>query len=440
MNTEERQLAEMLHRVTPEPPRGVTVEDIAFRMASEPGSREPRTRRPFGWHRRWHRGWAPALAALSVFAVAGASAAIATVATSQHSRSPAAGSTIPATPVSSSPSSVSPSQTATPGGPSSALRVAGGLWGAELIDRQTFVQDSLVSSGGSLYAAGGGYLDRIDPATGSVLRSAPYDPPVPNQPVIVGSTVWVVSSYGGDIAGLRGYDTQTLAQVASVQVPAIGGVASPAQGVLAAGPDGTLYLAAGDTVAVLNPSSGRLIRRIYLNGGQASSSVAVAPGGSTLYIGVNTGTTFRLLTYDLGSGFISSSSTMQAGSGGNLVATDGGVWGTAGVGMSQWAWFAPGGDVGQARRVSQGAGAGLASLPAVSGGAVWIGGSHELACADPGTGRIRAQTPIPTDRGVVEYFGSVTVLGDGHAYALYQDQAAQLSGVASLTPPASCSG
>ena len=29
MNTEERQLAEMLHRVTPEPPRGVTVKTIA---------------------------------------------------------------------------------------------------------------------------------------------------------------------------------------------------------------------------------------------------------------------------------------------------------------------------------------------------------------------------------------------------------------------------
>ena len=49
MNTEERQLAEMLHRVTPEPPRRVTVDDVAFRVASEAeGSgrdREPRPRR-----------------------------------------------------------------------------------------------------------------------------------------------------------------------------------------------------------------------------------------------------------------------------------------------------------------------------------------------------------------------------------------------------------
>ena len=76
MNTEERQLTEMLHRVTPEPPRRVTVEDIAFRLANQAGPgrqaryrgrphREPRLRRP-----SWGRAWAPALAAASVFVVA----------------------------------------------------------------------------------------------------------------------------------------------------------------------------------------------------------------------------------------------------------------------------------------------------------------------------------------------------------------------------------
>ena len=38
----------------------------------------------------------------------------------------------------------------------------------------------------------------------------------------------------------------------------------------------------------------------------------------------------------------------------------------------------------------------------------------------------------------MEYFDSVTELSNGHAYALYQDERAQLAGVASLTPPAGC--
>src|SRR5260370_6576738 len=80
----------MLHRVTPEPPRRVTVEEVAFRVASEvEGSRrgrEPGSRRGFSFR---NRGWTPVLAALSVFAIAGASAGIATVATSHHSQAPA---------------------------------------------------------------------------------------------------------------------------------------------------------------------------------------------------------------------------------------------------------------------------------------------------------------------------------------------------------------
>ena len=48
--------------------------------------------------------------------------------------------------------------------------------------------------------------------------------------------MWVVWSYGGGEIVLRGYDARTLAQVASVPVPAIGGVSNQALGVLAAGP------------------------------------------------------------------------------------------------------------------------------------------------------------------------------------------------------------
>ena len=254
--------------------------------------------------------------------------------------------------------------------------------------------------------------------------------------------MWVVWSYGGGDIVLRGYDATTLAQVASVPVPAAGGVSDLAQGVLTAGPDGKLYVAAGDSVATVDPAARQVTHRISVTAGRVSS-VAVSPDGSKLYVGVVPSTpsgSFQLLVYDVATGSQASSSQLSVGGAGNLVATDGGVWGTTGTGMSQWVWFAPGGDLTHSFRVSQGAGAGLSSVPVYSGGVVWVGGSHELICASPSTGRALARTSIPTDHSVVEYFDSATVLSSGHAYALYQDNAAHLAGVASLTPPAACSG
>jgi len=439
VNTEERQLAEMLHRVTPEPPRQVTVEDVAYRVASEPQP-ELRPRRSF-WPGvfRGGRGWTPVLAALSVFAIAGASAGIATVATSHHSGTGApADGTPPATAtMPGSPSPPAPAQSPPPTGET--LRVANGMWGAKLINRHSYSQGSLTGSGDSLYAIEDGALVRIDPATGATLETTPYNPPLFARPVVAGNTVWVVWSYGGREIVLRGYDARTLAQVASVPVPAIGGVSSQAQGVLAAGSDGKLYVAAGDTVATVDPATRQVTHRISLAAGQASA-VAVSPDGSKLYVGTASSTaagSFQLLVYDLATGTQVSSSQMSA-NGGNLLATAGGVWGTTGTGMSEWVWFAPGGDLTRSFRVSQGAGAGPASLPSYSGGVVWVGGSHELVCASPATGQAMARTPIPTDHGVVEYFDSVTVLSSGRTYALYQDDAAHLAGVASLTPPQQC--
>ena len=68
--------------------------------------------------------------------------------------------------------------------------------------------------------------------------------------------------------------------------------------------------------------------------------------------------------------------------------------------MSEWVWFAPGGDLARSFRVSQGAGAGFSSVPVYSGGVVWVGGTHELVCASPATGQALARTAIPADHGV----------------------------------------
>jgi hypothetical protein len=439
VNTEERQLADVLHRVTPEPPRRVTVEQVAYRLVSEPRlRREPRPRRR---GLVLSRAWAPVLAAAAVVVIAGASAGIAVLANSHHTPPPPAGGG----PTSSSPSSATASPSPTSSSTQQvtpATRIAGGPWGAELINHQTFNQDSLVSGNGSLYADGNGFLDRIDPATGIIAARAAYNPPLPSPPVIVGNTVWVVWSYGGANVVLHGYDAQTLAQTETIQVPSTGPLnVSTASNVLTSGPDGHLYVAAGLTVAVVNPAGGAIINRIYLTEG-AATSVAVSPDGSRLYVGVGGSNTapFELVVKSLSSTFVVNVSRLRGSeSGGNLVATSGGVWGTTGLGMSEWTWFAPNGDLTRAVRIGSGAGAGFASVPSYSGGVVWVGGSHTLTCANPANGQILDTATLPTDHSVVEYFGSPALVG-GRAYSYYQDDASQLSGLARMTPPAACFG
>jgi hypothetical protein len=440
VNTDERQLSEMLHRLTPEPPRPVTVEDVASRLASQPG-RGPRLRRASRGRPRLGRGWVPALAALSVFAVAGTSAGIAEVLSSHHGPSAGAGGVV-------SPSSASPSGSVSSSAGASSTDepamspqpIAGGPWGAELINRQKhqqFTPGSLAAAPGSLYAIRGGFLVRLFSVTGSLLIQSPHSPALTYRPVVAGDMVWTVEGYSAGAVRLTGHEGQTLAPVAPVTVPVSGQLSDNAAGVLAAGPGGYLYVAAGNAVAVVNPATKRVVKTISVSAGPVNS-VAISPDGRKLYVSVGS---LQLLTYNPATGAqIASSGIADLTSiAGNLVATSGGVWGTAGVGMSEWTWFAPGGEMTQMIRVTEGTGDGPNSAPTLSGGAVWIGGQRTLMCADPATGQIRASATIPTDKGVVEHFGSVVVTG-GQGYALYLDQAANRSGVVRFTPPAACLG
>ncbi len=418
MNTEERQLSDLLRRLAPEPPRQVTVDDVAVRLAG-PAERRSRGRR---WPPRTR--WAPVLAATSVFVVAGASAGIAVALTSHHGSSSPSGTGL---------NSASASSSAAP-----AERVADGIWGAELIDRQTLTQDTLTGGTSSLYAIAAGALERIDPATGKVVAEAPFSADIVNPPVVTGNTVWVVSSYAGSSVVLQGYDATTLSPLTAVAVPVSGQLPAAPEGVLASGSGGYLYVAAGSGVAVVDPGTHQVIRHIPMSAGPVTS-VAVSPDGSKLY--ASTSSSFDLATYNPATGAELGFSAVPglAGTEGNLVATSGGVWGTSGTGMTELTWFAPGAQLSRMVRVGAGTGAGLDSVPTSSGGTVWIGGSHTLDCADPVTGRVLASATIPTDGSVLEYFGSVTVTG-GHAYAYYQDPRSQQDGVVSLTPPSVCSG
>jgi len=444
VNTEERQLADVLHRITPEPQRRVTVEQVAYRLVSEPRlgrqtrGREPRPRRGgpvFG------RALAPALAAAAVVVIAGASAGIAVLANSHHNPPASAGGGPASSASSSASASSSPTQTSSSAQQTTpATGLAGAPWGAELIGHQALVQGSLISADGSLYAIGNtSTLDRINPATGAVVASVAYNMPVWNPPVVVGNTVWMVSSYNGGNIVLQGYDARTLARTSSLLVPAIGGVSIGGQGVLTSGPDGDLYVAAGETVAVVNPATRQEIHRIQVLAGK-TSSVAVSPDGSKLYVGTGSSTSFRLVVFNLPSDTIANESTLTSGgAGGNLVATSGGVWGTTGSGHSEWVWFAPNGNLARAVQVGRGAGGGWSSFPSYSGGVVWVGGTGDVVCASPATGQVLAKADIPADHGVAQYLASPVVSG-GQAYSYYQTDASQQTGLARMTPPAACTG
>ena len=446
MNTEERKLADVLHRITPEPPRRVTVEQVAYRLVSEPKlGRQTRGRESAGPRPRrrgplFSRALAPVMAAAAVVVIAGAGAGIAVLANSHHTPPASAGG--PASSASSSASaSSSPTQTASSTQQTTpATGLAGAPWGAELIGHQALVQGSLISADGSLYAIGNtSTLDRINPATGAVVASVPYNMPVWNPPVVVGNTVWEVSSYNGGNIVLQGYDARTLARTSSLLVPAIGAVSIGGQGVLTSGPDGNLYVAAGETVAVVNPAIPQEIHRIQVLAGK-TSSVAVSPDGTKLYVGTGSSTSFRLVVFNLPSDTIANESTLTSGgAGGNLVATSGGVWGTTGSGHSEWVWFAPNGNLARAVQVGQGAGGGLSSFPSYSGGVVWVGGTGDVVCASPATGQVLAKADIAADHGVDQYFAS-PVVSAGQAYSYYQSDASQQTGLARMTPPAACTG
>ena len=444
MNTEERKLGDLLHRITPEPPRRVTVEQVAYRLVSEPKLGQTRGRESAGPRPRrrgplFSRALAPVLAAAAVVVIAGASAGIAVLANSHHNPPASAGGSASSA-SSSASASFSPTQTSSAQQTTPATGLAGAPWGAELIGHQALVQGSLISADGSLYAIGNtSTLDRINPATGTVVASVAYNTPVWNPPVVVGNTVWMVTSYNGGNIVLQGYDARTLARTSSLLVPAIGGVSIGGQGVLTSGPDGDLYVAAGETVAVVNPAVPQEIHRIQVLAGK-TSSVAVSPDGSKLYVGTGSSTSFRLVVFNLPSDTIANESTLPSGgAGGNLVATSGGVWGTTGSGHSEWVWFAPNGNLARAVQVGRGAGGGLSSFPSYSGGVVWVGGTGDVVCASPATGQVLAKADIPADHGVAQYFASPVVSG-GQAYSYYQTDASQQTGLARMTPPAACTG
>jgi sugar lactone lactonase YvrE len=484
---DEQRLSEMLHRVTPEPPRPVTVEDIAIRLANQaapPLSQRILGRRQRIPHTRIHdtnleqtsmsdghmgtshmsegrildpgadggggrgpgrggsagnrgRRLAPLLAAASVVVVVAGSAGIAVALTSDHHKALAPSGAVTSSSTGGASPSAAVSDTGTPvsqvtNPPTS---IGSAPWGAKLIVPDSLSTDTLTGSGNSLFAITDGYLVRMDPATGSVVNQVAYPADFTNAPVVTGNTVWVVWSWGSGSVGLRGFSTKSLAPVRSITVPSSGQFTGAPEGIVTAGPDGKLYVAAGSVVAVVNPSTGSVIRQIPMSG--AVSSIAVSPDGSTLYAGTASATSFGLAEYDLATGSRVATASQPISPGGDLVATDGGVWYTTGLQSAVRVWFAPSGSLSSPRAITAGFAGGQASAPSYADGVVWVGGTQRLECLNPDTGQVLASAVIMSDNGVPVQYGNVAAAA-GRPYAIYQNDRTQTAGAVSLTPPPAC--
>ncbi len=399
--------------------------------------------RPEGPRRQRPR-WAPVLAAAAVVAVVGGSAAVGVTLTSHSKPAAPAGGSLTNSAGATTPAATNPTSATTPSSatsthpPEPSIPIAGGLWGAMLINRETMQPDTLVGGGTFLYAIANGYLLKFDPASGDVMQEVPvqFNGPSSNRPVLVGNTVWVLWSADGSGITLHGFNALTLGPEGNVSVP--GAAPAAGEGLVAGNQDGSyLYIADGNAVAVMDPSSDSVVKRIPVQG--AVTSVAVSPDGSTVYAGFTSGGSFHLGSYDASTGAQRSTSSIQANAAGYLVATGGGVWYTTGSQMVQRAWFAPGADLSNARLISGGENGGLDSVPTYANGVVWVGGTQSLQCLNASTGKTIASATIPADGGVPEHFGSVA-FASGHIYATYQDLHSQLEGIAAVNPPSACAG
>jgi hypothetical protein len=458
----------MLHRLTPEPPRRVTVEDIAIRLANKNaparGAARGVTRMSGGsgllggngtaggsagggsaGGGRPRRGrFSPLLAAAAVVVIAGASAGVA-VALSSHSSSPpaadggaAASATNQATTAQASPvQSASISSTLPTVPVSSGQPVTDGAWGASVIASLSLTAGSLAASGNSLYAFNADNMLEINPSTGQVVHEAASNG-FPGAPVVTGNKVWQVTDYGGGVV-LSGYNPQTLAKEKTITVPVSGLPSGNPAGIVAAGPGGTLYVAAGNAIAEVSTSSGDVIRRFPAPGGGVVNSVAVSPDGSRIYASVGSAQVQLVeLNGSTGAEVASLKVTGQQGAS-SLVGTPGGVVFVTSGAMAARVWFAPADNLSGARVVAGPADGGEQAIPTYVNGAIWVGGTKKVECLDPATGQVRASAYVPSDDQVPEGIGDI-VVADGHVFALYVNNRTEQGGVAVLNPPAACGG
>ncbi len=284
---------------------------------------------------------------------------------------------------------------------------------------------------------------RYDPVSGQVTRGPSTTGFLGTSALAVtGGWVWIVVGVGDDVV-VEQLDTSTLALRTSESLPVKNNVfRPPVLPVLTATDDGPLWVAGGEDLWALNPTTGAV--KTEFDTGNEILSMSTNPTGSLLYTGGQI--TFEggmsVTEYDAQTGreierADKSLALEQALHAGSVAATNSGVWVSVRSGMAGDAFelsahglnvIAPppskGGPFGTYDQIM-----GVGS--SISEQTLWLTSEAQVAnltCADPTTGALRASesTPVPV----------FAPIASGHTlYAV-----TGLGAVVVITPPAKCFG
>lgn len=425
MTVEEQRLSEWLQESTPEPPRAVTVEDVAAAVHRSPAV--PRSRRLRS----------VVLPLVAAACAAGLAIGLAVGLSDDHHAAPATRSSTPTRP---SPTEPSPTVTPAPIGKDLATIP----WPAHLValepSSSRLMPNSMLTSAGRLYAVlgPGPYVSasarvwslvRINPANGEVLAHSSAVQAL-GRPVAADGLIWTTDAEGH----LSGFDPVSLSLRISRQIATRAQLLNGLTPSLAAdGHHHAALVGVGRQVIAVDTRTGVIQRRLDVDG--QIGALALSPNGSKLYVDTRDGTGGRLVVVDPMTGAVLSGPVeTNAPLAGSFIATAGGLWGTFSGGMMAGIEFRSNDPRDQQRTLGGGSGGGLDVAPTLSGGVIWAGG-FDLACDDPESGHTRAysrSTPVHP----LGYMSDLTVLGHT-LYAIYSGSNPQ-SALITLQPPAAC--
>lgn len=290
-------------------------------------------------------------------------------------------------------------------------------------------------------------LRRTDVTTRSVTAGPTF---TVGSLAIASGYLWIYGTPGpGSQPMISQVNPATLAVVRSVSVPAEPANAGVPSQSVAAGPDGSVWVASFQTLLRLNPSTGRVLAQLRLPAGLAVSDISADPAHGTLYVSagrlVSGGAEGDvLLEYDARSGRLlaTASGGLVSDSvvGAALTAVPGGVWASFRTGMLGLTIHLGR----QALRMIAPPGPDVAQQPADSvfhwpmyavtsygGGALWVANQTGIvACLDPATGRIRDSERVSQSQLINQLLAA-----DPATHTIF---AVSDGGLLQITPPRAC--